>query len=125
MHVESLEDRLNNLIGEHEELQQRYTCLSIEYEKIVRARDGVMDRDGGLKRECMDDEDGREGEDDCEGEKDEVEIEDEGEGGIESDGDGKGKTIRVDWRSGEQRLVQPGKEGIQLHDFLLSDGWVA
>lgn len=126
MHVESLEERLKTLVREYEALQQRYTCLSVEYEKIVRVRGSgssgdrmseSVDGSGSLKSEWIN-EDGivDEGSEDCEGEKDDdmvTEVEDE-----------KEKAIRVDWRNGEQDIAQSGK-GLYLHDFLLGDAWAS
>ncbi|KAH9210909.1 hypothetical protein DL95DRAFT_465419 [Leptodontidium sp. 2 PMI_412] len=125
MHVESLEERLKTLVREYEALQQRYTCLSVEYEKIVRGRgsgssdcmNGSVDGSGSLKSEWINEDDiDVEGLEDCEGEKDDdvvTEVEDE-----------KEKAIRVDWRNGEQDIAQSGK-GLYLHDFLLGDAWAS
>ncbi|KAG4440719.1 hypothetical protein IFR05_003813 [Cadophora sp. M221] len=135
MHVESLEERLKTLVGEYEDLQQRYTCLSVQYEKVVGGDGKNGDEDGGrskggrgrggLKSEWMNGDDtdvdvGVEGLEDCEGEKDDG---DDDVAEVEMEGEGE-KAIREDWRSGEKGFVKSGK-GLYLHDFLLGDAWVA
>ncbi|KAH7360978.1 hypothetical protein BKA65DRAFT_196276 [Rhexocercosporidium sp. MPI-PUGE-AT-0058] len=121
MHVESLEERLKSLVGEYEELQQRYTCLSVEYEKVIGV--GVGSGKGSSESEWMGEDDViLEGLEDCEGEKDDDNAE-KTEAEIKRE-ETEDKMICVDWRSGEKAFVESAK-GICLHDFLLSDGWVA
>ncbi|KAL2074870.1 hypothetical protein VTL71DRAFT_8649 [Oculimacula yallundae] len=76
-HVESLEEKLHTLMGDYEELQRRYTCLSIEYERDLRVRGedervrGVGSGDGYVKIEGMED---------CEGENEDVDVRVDGSG---------------------------------------------